>query len=87
MKIINKLKGNTRLALLLVFGVFLIGLVISIRWLSSGDGLSSGGAVAVVPRLSPAAVPSEGHRSSSRIGVPQLRGAATGSREHRLATG
>lgn len=51
MKIINKLKGNTRLALLLVFGVFLIGLVISIRWLSSGDGLSSGGAVAVVPLL------------------------------------
>ena len=53
MKIINKFKGNARLALLLLFGVFLIGLVISIRWLSGGDGLSSGGAVAVVPLLGP----------------------------------
>ncbi len=55
MKIIDKFKGNARLALLLVFGVFLIGLVMSIRWLSDGDVLSSGEAVAVVPLLGPIA--------------------------------
>ena len=47
----GKLKGNTRLTLLLVFGVFAIGLVMSVRWLSGGDLLSAGEAVAVVPLI------------------------------------
>jgi protease-4 len=53
MKILDMFKRNTRLALLLLFGVFSIGLVMSARWLSGGNFLSAGEAVAVIPLFGP----------------------------------